>query len=80
MSRPLPRFYRNQTEAEDAAMITRILIDTGAAAPNLDTVQRATLAGDERRLRGIPVCARGVSGTSPGTNPLAEACRCDHSE
>jgi hypothetical protein len=29
-----------------------------------------TAGGDSRRLRGIPVVARGVSGVSPGTHPL----------
>lgn len=32
---------------------------------------RATAAGDSRKLRGIPTIARGVTGTSPGTDPLA---------
>ena len=32
---------------------------------------RATAAGDSAKLRGIPVQARGVGGTSPGTDPLA---------
>lgn len=31
-----------------------------------------TTIGNEQRLRGIPVVGRGVGGTSPGTNPLAE--------
>lgn len=29
------------------------------------------LAGDAQRLRGVPVIARGVTGTSPGTAPGA---------
>lgn len=28
-----------------------------------------TLAGDERKLRGIPVYARGVGGAIPGSRP-----------
>lgn len=31
-----------------------------------------TLDADPADLRGIPCIARGVGGTSPGTNPLAE--------
>jgi hypothetical protein len=37
---------------------------------SVQTVTRATLPGDTRRLRGIPCIARGVGGTSPGTDPL----------
>ena len=37
-----------------------------------------TPQADSVELRGIPVQAKGVGGTSPGTNPLAEACRNDH--
>lgn len=32
-------------------------------------VPGGTLAGDERRLRGIPVVGRGIGGASPGTRP-----------
>ena len=28
-------------------------------------------AGDSRKLRGVPVISRGVSGTQPGSDPLA---------
>lgn len=68
MSRILPRFYRNQLAAEDARTLARILIETGEPTPTT-TVTRATLPGDTRRLRGIPV-AGGACGTSPGTDPL----------
>lgn len=33
------------------------------------------LGADPSDLRGIPVQAQGVGGTSPGTNPLTEVCR-----
>jgi hypothetical protein len=33
--------------------------------------EERTKPGDPRKLRGIPVIARGVGGASPGTNPLA---------
>lgn len=52
-------------------------------APDLSSTRRAragaTAAGDERRLRGIPVCARGVGGVVIGTDPLSELLRtnCD---
>lgn len=33
------------------------------------------ISGEATELRGIPVQAQGVGGTSPGTNPLAETIR-----
>lgn len=67
MSRHLPRFYRHQEAAADQAFITTIVIEPDDTP--ITTVTRATLAGDSRRLRGIPVVG-GVTGTSPGTDPL----------
>lgn len=32
-------------------------------------VARRSAAGDEQRLRAIPVCIEGVAGVIPGTNP-----------
>jgi len=64
----LPRFYRRQIEAEDKRAVdaaVRDAVDVEATAP------RATLPGDTRRLRGIPMFAMGVNGTAPGTDPLA---------
>jgi len=40
----------------------------------LKPVRGATPAGDEHRLRGIPMQARGVGGTMRGTQPHSE-CR-----
>ena len=76
MSRILPRFYRHQLASQDADNITRILNEAGANTTE-PTVTRATLPGDRRRLRGIPVVG-GVGGTSPGTDPLAELMRKEH--
>ena len=64
MSRPLPRF-RIDT---DPRKLDRIIDRTDDT--ELKTHSKATLPGDSRRLRGIPVVG-GVSGTSPGTDPLA---------
>lgn len=64
MSRPLPR-YRDDT---DPNKLDRILADTIDVTTTTTTVTRATLPGDNRRLRGIPVIG-GISGTSPGTDP-----------
>ncbi len=62
MSRPLPR-YREDT---DPRKLDRIIEDT--ITLETTTTTRATLPGDTRRLRGIPVVG-GVTGTSPGTDP-----------
>jgi hypothetical protein len=68
MSQLLRRFHSHSERIEDERKIGRILIEAqGAELPK--TVSRATLPGDNRRLRGIPVVARGVSGVSPGTEP-----------
>lgn len=62
MSRPLPR-YREDTDPNklDRILANSITIET-------TTITKATLPGDTRRLRGIPVIG-GVTGTSPGTDP-----------
>ena len=70
MSHLLPRFYATTERMEDERKIGRVLIESESADLPA-SVARATLPGDTRRLRGIPVCAMGVGGTSPGTNPLA---------
>lgn len=62
----LPRYYRRQLERQDAQAISRAVAEAVDTTPT--TVARATLAGDARRLRGIPV-AGGACGTSPGTDP-----------
>ena len=67
MSRILPRFTDDRIAQEQK--IARIIMEAGDA--QVDTVTRATLPGDIRRLRGIPAVARGVAGACPGTNPLS---------
>jgi hypothetical protein len=75
--RILPRFYARQLEAERLRKIAKITAEAEENAPGrAETVARATLPGDSRRLRGIPVVG-GVSGTSPGTDPLGETIRRD---
>ncbi len=57
-----------QTQANILATIIR---DINPNAPEIQERRyRATAAGDERRLRGIPALARGVGSAIPGTNPL----------
>lgn len=55
-----------QAERDKLAMIAQ---DTAATDNDRKTI--GTPAGDQRKLRGIPVQARGISGTVPGSNPLA---------
>ena len=70
MSHLLPRFHATTERMEDERKIGRVVLDSECAeVPK--SVARATLPGDTRRLRGIPVVCRGVGGVSPGTNPLA---------
>lgn len=74
MSQLLPRFTATSQRIRDEQKIGRIVLESGPTeVPK--TVARATLPGDMRRLRGIPVCTFGVGGTSPGTDPLAAALR-----
>lgn len=68
MSHLLPRLHAVSEQIEDQRKIGRILLES-STAETPKTVARATLPGDTRRLRGIPVVARGVSGVSPGTHP-----------
>jgi hypothetical protein len=66
----LPRFWTSLERIDDERKIARIVLEADASeAPS--TVQRATLPGDMRRLRGIPISVRGIGGTSPGTDPVS---------
>ena len=69
MAQPLPRYNASTHQAEDTRKLNRILEETGLHTTPT-TASTATLPGDNRRLRGIPTVARGVSGVSPGTDPL----------
>jgi hypothetical protein len=73
VSHLLPRFHRRSLARLDALAVDKAVREAVDATPA--TVARATLPGDNRRLRGIPICAMGVSGVSPGTDPLAELLR-----
>ena len=68
----LPRFTIDHIA--DERKVARIILESGSA-PESATVARATLPGDNRRLRGIPAVARGVAGVSPGTDPYGETAR-----
>lgn len=67
MSR-FPRAYRLQFQAADEANIqraTRDSTDDGKRYVN-------TPGGDARKMRGIPMYAKGVQGVMAGSSPLGE--------
>ena len=73
MNQPLPRFYAHITHIQDQQKLNQTLQET-TPTETPTTVTKATLPGDTRRLRGIPV-AGGACGTSPGTDPAHETIR-----
>lgn len=86
MSHLLPRYRRAQLARARRTgellpaehVLTRQAVDQAvqdAEDRTIHTVARATLPGDTRRLRGIPVTTYGVAGTAPGTDPLAALIR-----
>lgn len=68
----LPRYTHNRLE--DERKIARLILETGGGTPDPPrTVARATLAGDPRRLRGIPAIGYSVTGATPGSTPHLDA-------
>jgi hypothetical protein len=65
----LPRFNRTTERIHDQQTIARVILESTPTETTTPTVQRATLPGDTRRLRGIPAIGYGVDGAIPGTNP-----------
>lgn len=64
----------HELRAAQARILATIVQDLDPDSPELETYKTrhiASPAGDERKLRGIPVQAPGIGGTMPGTNPLA---------
>jgi hypothetical protein len=72
--RVLPRFRSEADEETRQKRIAAIVLESGEPAP-IRRPTDATTPGDQRQLRGIPVVGRGVGGTSPGSDPLAEILR-----
>lgn len=72
MTQLLPRFHAASERIDDERKIAQAVLD-GKEAPSEPKSLRRALAkpGDPRVLRAIPVIARGVGGTIPGTEPLA---------
>lgn len=74
MSHLLPRF--TNTRMEDERQIAKAILDAGDAPEPMKNPRHALAKpGDPRVLRAIPVIARGVGGTIPGTQPLTEVLR-----
>lgn len=62
-----------QLEAEQARILAELA--TEAAESDADVPMRATPVGDWRRMRGLPMIGRGVSGAMRGTAPEREVVR-----
>lgn len=74
MRRPLPRFTDTAIHHDPLeAMLARR--EAAQAQAREQIAQGYTPDADPADLRGIPCIARGVGGTSPGTNPLAATIR-----
>lgn len=71
MNQILPRYYRYQQQREASQAVDRAVRE----AVDPEPVPRATLGGDTRRLRGIPVIGHGIGGTQPGSDPLGHTIR-----
>lgn len=69
---PQPRGLHERRHAEATAQATQLVELARETDLPITTVTAATAAGDDRRLRGIPVVgAKGVGGAINGTRPGA---------
>lgn len=59
---------KKELDAAAALQLARIELET-AEEPPVDS--RGRHPGDARRLRGIPILAKGVGSAIPGTDPLS---------
>lgn len=71
MSHALPRYLAHEQRIHDSAKIAHILETTGGEPVTATTHKKRNATGDTRTLRMIPVTARGVGGTIPGTEGYA---------
>ena len=69
----LPRFDAAMQKLEDERKLAAILLEAGDAPPdsNGKVYRRSADGHNSDRRRGLPVISKGVSGTSPGTDPVA---------
>ena len=67
----LPRFYRRQQQIDDARKVARIILETGCSYEEAGgKLVNGADGHNWQRMRGLPIVARGVRGTAPGTDPL----------
>jgi hypothetical protein len=59
----------HQLQQEQARILAEALQHLNPDDPELARRYTTTLAGDERKLRGIPALGRGVGGAINGTRP-----------
>ena len=74
----LPRFHRFREKAEAEKRVAKAILEAGEGVyPDANgRVYRSSADGHRRdRRRGLPVISKGVSGTAPGTDPVAELLR-----
>ena len=72
----LPRFFRLKEQAQAERKIAKAILESGDYPDANGRVYRSSADGHNRdRRRGLPVISKGVSGTAPGTDPVAELLR-----
>ena len=72
----LPRFYRLREQREAEKRIAKAILESGEYPDANGRVYLRSADGHNRdRRRGLPVISRGVSGTAPGTDPVAQLLR-----
>lgn len=74
---PAAAYERLTREHEARQAAIRKVLDLPVDEPNPRRRGMPTAGGDGRKLRGIPVIADGVGGTSPGSDPLGAVIRRD---
>ena len=69
----LPRFRASMERVEDDRRIAKILLEGDEVEPVPGMPLRRSADGHNRDRRcGLPLITRGIGGTSPGTDPVAE--------
>lgn len=67
---PAAAYERLAKDHQERQQAIAKVLDMPVDEPNPRRQGFSTAAGDSRKLRGIPVQAHGVGGTSPGSDPL----------
>lgn len=69
----IQRIHQERLEERTRLLaIQNMILNEDTPTPNKNHVGYRSGEGDRQRLRAIPVIAPSISGTIPGTNPLAE--------